>query len=138
MTKQFLLLTLMRALSAALISLTLTAFAEAVELTNVPPYSDNWTIRSWQTKDGLPQNTVNAIVQTRDGYLWVGTSGGLARFDGARFRSYGLHEGLRSVQISTLLEDRQSVLWVGTLTTPCRIEQLIKIARTATRRACKT
>ena len=39
----------------------------------------------WQTEQGLPQNTVPAIVQTRDGYLWLGTELGLARFDGVRF-----------------------------------------------------
>ena len=71
-------------------------------------------MRSWQTEDGLPQNTVNAIVQTRDGFLWVGTSGGLARFDGVRFRKFGLQDGLRSVRISTLVEDKQGALWIGT------------------------
>jgi len=76
--------------------------------------SDDWLVRSWQTKDGLPQNTVYAIVQTRDGYLWVGTAGGLARFDGVRFRTFGVQDSLRSVQISALAEDRQGVLWVGT------------------------
>ena len=46
----------------------------------------NYTIRSWQSQDGLPEETVQAFAQTPDGYLWVGTSGGLLRFDGARFR----------------------------------------------------
>jgi ligand-binding sensor domain-containing protein len=41
--------------------------------------SMDWVVRNWQTKDGLPQNTPYAITQTPDGYLWVGTSGGLAR-----------------------------------------------------------
>ena len=50
--------------------------------TNAPiPYS----VRIWQTDEGLPQNSVHAIAQTRDGYLWVGTREGLARFDGVRF-----------------------------------------------------
>lgn len=71
-------------------------------------------IQTWQTKDGLPQNTIYAILQTRDGYLWVGTGGGLARFDGSRFRTFGLQSGLRSVSISALVEDAQGVLWVGT------------------------
>ena len=39
----------------------------------------------WQTKDGLPQNSVDSMVQTADGYLWLGTQEGLARFDGVRF-----------------------------------------------------
>ena len=40
---------------------------------------------SWTTENGLPQNSVRDIVQTRDGYLWLATEGGLVRFDGARF-----------------------------------------------------
>ena len=39
----------------------------------------------WSTDEGLPQNTVSAILQTRDGYLWLATAGGLVRFDGLRF-----------------------------------------------------
>src|SRR5688572_17411303 len=39
----------------------------------------------WRQPQGLPQNSVITIIQTRDGYLWVGTKGGVARFDGARF-----------------------------------------------------
>ena len=45
----------------------------------------NYFTRTWQVEDGLPQNKVTAVVQTRDGYLWVGTYNGLARFDGVRF-----------------------------------------------------
>ena len=86
----------------------------AAELTTTKSMADDWLLRTWQTKDGLPQNTVNATVQTRDGFLWVGTSGGLARFDGARFRSFGLQDGLRSVYVSCLWEDRSGTLWVGT------------------------
>jgi len=42
----------------------------------------------WQDRDGLPQNTVQAIAQTKDGYLWLGTEGGLVRFNGRAFRTY--------------------------------------------------
>ncbi|MCW5557917.1 MAG: ATP-binding protein, partial [Verrucomicrobiae bacterium] len=70
----------------------------------------------WQTDDGLPQNTVTAIVQTRDGYLWVGTQGGLARFDGARFVVFDTHTmpALPSDRIVQLMEDASGTLWVGT------------------------
>src|SRR2546425_4074364 len=50
-------------------------------LTSPPEF----TLDQWTTVDGLPQNSVNAIEQTPDGYIWVGTFGGLARFDGLRF-----------------------------------------------------
>ena len=45
----------------------------------------NYSIQVWQTEEGLPQNSVNTVIQTRDGYLWLGTFGGLVRFDGLRF-----------------------------------------------------
>jgi signal transduction histidine kinase/ligand-binding sensor domain-containing protein len=82
--------------------------------TNSSLWTDVPVIRTWQTKDGLPQNTVYALTQTTDGYLWVGTGGGLARFDGTRFRTFGLQSGLRSVLISAFAEDAYGVLWVGT------------------------
>src|ERR1035438_924690 len=49
---------------------------------------DGYTRRVWQTQDGLPENTVQAFAQTPDNYLWIGTSGGLVRFDGAGFVVY--------------------------------------------------
>ncbi|MEP7337096.1 MAG: two-component regulator propeller domain-containing protein [Acidobacteriota bacterium] len=71
---------------------------------------------SWTTERGLPQNTVSAILQTRDGYLWVGTFGGLARFDGVKFTVFdtGNSQGLKSNRILSLCEDRAGVLWIGT------------------------
>lgn len=76
--------------------------------------AEGLVIRSWGTEAGLPQNTVNAIVQSRDGYLWVGTRDGLARFDGVRFTVFGLSEGLPSMEVQTLLEDHLGTLWIGT------------------------
>src|SRR2546425_9680614 len=49
------------------------------------PLSSEYVLRTWETGDGLPQNTVTGIAQTPDGYLWLATQGGLARFDGLRF-----------------------------------------------------
>src|SRR5436190_504252 len=76
-------------------------------------YTDR-VVRSWQVEDGLPQDSAGAVLQTRDGFLWVGTGAGLARFDGVRFRKFGLQDGLRSVRITALAEDWQGGLWVGT------------------------
>lgn len=47
-----------------------------------------YVTRAWRVQDGLPENRVRALAQTPDGYLWVGTTGGLARFDGVRFVTF--------------------------------------------------
>lgn len=65
---------------------------------------------------GLPQSSVIAMAQTRDGYLWLGTLGGLARFDGNRYEVFTEWNtpGLNSSRILRLLADREGGLWVGT------------------------
>jgi ligand-binding sensor domain-containing protein/two-component sensor histidine kinase len=97
----------------ALVATILLARVEPASGGGVNPAGE-LVIRSWSTEAGLPQNTVNAIVQTRDGYLWIGTRDGLARFDGLRFTVFGLAEGLPSVEVQTLYEDRKGTLWIGT------------------------
>jgi signal transduction histidine kinase/ligand-binding sensor domain-containing protein len=72
-----------------------------------------FTFRSWQREQGLPQNSVRAIAQSRDGYIWVGNDDGVARFDGMRFISFGLREGLRSGPVRTLFGDSRGALWIG-------------------------
>ncbi len=70
----------------------------------------------WLTENGLPQNTVHSIAQTRDGYVWIGTEEGLARFDGVRFTVFDKQNTpqLKSNYIRVLLADRQGALWIGT------------------------
>ncbi|HEX4006270.1 MAG TPA: two-component regulator propeller domain-containing protein [Acidobacteriaceae bacterium] len=72
--------------------------------------------QSWQTDSGLPQNTVHAIVQGRDGFLWIATEGGLVRFDGAAFAvmTHADTPGLPSDLIDGLMEDRAGTLWIST------------------------
>jgi ligand-binding sensor domain-containing protein/signal transduction histidine kinase len=67
----------------------------------------------WQTEDGLPHNAVQAIVQTHDGYLWLGTPAGLVRFDGVRFTVFNQGE-LKHNNVHALLEDDDGSLWIGT------------------------
>jgi ligand-binding sensor domain-containing protein/signal transduction histidine kinase len=80
------------------------------------PGDSEYLGETWRTEDGLPQNTVTCLTQTRDGYLWLGTHLGLVRFDGLRFRVFdaGNTPELKSGRIATLFEDRQGALWVGT------------------------
>ena len=65
-------------------------------------------------EDGLPNNTVQAITQSPDGYLWVGTREGLARFDGFKFDSVQLLVGQPFPSISCLHQSRDGTLWIGT------------------------
>jgi len=70
---------------------------------------------SWTTENGLPQNSINDILQTRDGYLWLATFGGLVRFDGVRFVVFDRsEEGIRSLRVRALHEDRRGTLWAAT------------------------
>ncbi|MGH9802722.1 MAG: ligand-binding sensor domain-containing protein, partial [Blastocatellia bacterium] len=90
----------------------------ALLLLFVPPAQaqSKYLHTTWTTENGLPQNSINAIVQTRDGYLWLGTHGGLARFDGVKFTVFetGNTPELKSSRILSLFEDHAGALWIGT------------------------
>jgi ligand-binding sensor domain-containing protein/two-component sensor histidine kinase len=74
-----------------------------------------YSARIWQTEDGLPQNSVAAITQTHDGYLWVGTHDGLARFDGVRFSVVddAAAPELKRASITALCAANDGSLWIG-------------------------
>ena len=100
-----------------------------------------YKIDAWQTEQGLPLNTVQALLQTSDGYLWVGTAGGLARFDGARFTSFSAAEApdMASQPVFGFMEDAQHNLWIGhsrgaALYRDGRFQTVISSALTAGRR----
>ena len=74
--------------------------------------------RSWTSADGLPENEVSAIAQTRDGYLWFGTEEGVAKFDGRQFTTFDQANTpeLKSKIVTALLEDKRAdALWIGTM-----------------------
>jgi len=75
-----------------------------------------YSMRVWDLDAGLPGNSVYAIQQTHDGYLWIGTPDGLARFDGIHFEVYNKRKipQLKDNVIRALYEDRNGTLWVGT------------------------
>jgi len=72
--------------------------------------------RTWQIDEGLPDNAVLALAQTPDGYLWVGTHSGLARFDGLQFTTFNSRNTpeLWNSSITALCADREGTLWIGT------------------------
>ncbi|HXI73865.1 MAG TPA: two-component regulator propeller domain-containing protein [Verrucomicrobiae bacterium] len=72
--------------------------------------------RTWHETDGLLSDSVTAIIQTRDGFLWVGTTAGLVRFDGVKFTELKLAAFATNspVRVSALCEDSDGHLWIGT------------------------
>jgi len=67
---------------------------------------EDYTLQTWSSEEGLPQNTIPAITQTRDGYLWFGTQSELVRFDGVRFVVLENQRG-----VSDVISDRSGGLW---------------------------
>jgi signal transduction histidine kinase/ligand-binding sensor domain-containing protein len=97
--------------------LPLSCFGVCVMLCAVSPAlaaDAPYRIDSWTTADGLPTNSVNAVLQTRDGFLWLATYGGLVRFDGTRLKTYNTENtpGLRTGRIIALHESRDGALWL--------------------------
>jgi signal transduction histidine kinase/ligand-binding sensor domain-containing protein len=76
----------------------------------------NYSRQAWGMENGLPQNTVQALVQTRDGFVWLGTEVGLVRFDGNGFTVFDRNStpALPGNDIRCLLETRDGALWIGT------------------------
>jgi ligand-binding sensor domain-containing protein len=90
-------------------ALILICFAAAV------PAAAQYRFDTWTTDDGLPQNSVYSILQTRDGYLWFTTLDGLVRYNGAQFTVFNKANtsGFASLRFSSLYEDRDGNLWIG-------------------------
>jgi len=91
-----------------------TALAGVVLLLSAPELRPeaapvSYHVTRYTTEQGLPQNTIRALLQTRDGYLWVGTLAGLARFDGVAFDVFNTGNTPEMINdaINALAEDRQ-------------------------------
>src|SRR6185295_2656385 len=100
--------------ASLLLLLALAGNSKALDpLKRISQYGHDW----WEIEQGLPQSTVHAIAQTRDGYLWVGTQEGLARFDGLRFTVFDKRNTpeISHDFIRALLEGRDGSLWIGTM-----------------------
>jgi signal transduction histidine kinase/ligand-binding sensor domain-containing protein len=76
----------------------------------------NYGRQSWGMENGLPQNTVQALLQTRNGFVWLGTEVGLVRFDGNGFAVFDKNStpALPGNDVRYLLETRDGALWIGT------------------------
>jgi ligand-binding sensor domain-containing protein len=79
-------------------------------------------LRAYSSADGLAGDHVTALLPDSRGFLWIGTTTGLSRFDGREFRNFGVGDGLPHPAVNALLEDRDGVIWVGTRGGLVRIE----------------
>ena len=95
--------------------LTVGFLGIAADAAGIPVETDRPVPEVWQVPEGLPHNEVTSVAQTPDGYLWVGTRGGLARFDGIRFEVFrGNTPGLEDRSIDKLFVDSEGGLWIAT------------------------
>src|SRR5699024_164749 len=76
--------------------------------------AQNLPFRNYTIANGLSESVVNALEQDNEGYLWIGTSYGLNRFDGRHFQNYYTEQGLENNEIYALYEDREGHIWIGT------------------------
>lgn len=77
--------------------------------------SAEFAIETWRADNGLPQNSATAVIQTRRGYIWIGTYNGIAQFDGLRFKVFNSSntKGLANSRVTSLLEDSRGNIWLG-------------------------
>ena len=68
----------------------------------------------YNDRNGLPTSEANVVVQTSDGYIWIGSYGGLIRYDGENFINYTEQGGFPSSSVRSLLEASDGTLWIGT------------------------
>jgi ligand-binding sensor domain-containing protein len=100
--------------SAARVLFSLISFqALAASAADTPRFS--YTQRLWQMQDGLPEQVVQAFAQTADRYLWIGTTGGLVRFDGDRFLTFDRENtpAFSDNNVFCLTVSRDNALWIG-------------------------
>lgn len=94
----------------------LTIFIYFVIGLSVTVFAQEYSFDTWKTANGLPQNTVTGVVQTPDGYLWLSTFDGLARFDGVKFTIFdkGNTKGILNNRFSGLFVDKEGMIWATT------------------------
>jgi ligand-binding sensor domain-containing protein/signal transduction histidine kinase len=80
-----------------------------------PASAERLPIRAFGPGDGLPHNQVHTVVRDSRGFMWLGTSDGLARFDGQTFATFSVEQGLPHRTVTAFLETRAGELWVATL-----------------------
>src|SRR5712671_6694472 len=104
--------------AASVFGLVLILLCGAVHAPALDPERDlfQFNQQTWLAENGLPQNTVHSVTQGKDGYIWIATEEGLARFDGVKFAVFDKQNTpqLPSNNVRVLSEDRRGDLWIGT------------------------
>jgi ligand-binding sensor domain-containing protein len=75
--------------------------------------AQQYNLKTWTSETGLPQAEVTCLLQGHRGFMWVGTNGGLATFDGLKFRTYTKEDALGSNGVSCIYQTRGAITWVG-------------------------
>ncbi len=86
------------------------AIPASAAVTETAPY----VVKVYNEQNGLPTGEANTIMQTSDGYIWIGSYGGLIRYDGVSFRNYSVEGSITSSSVRALFEDSKGRLWIGT------------------------
>ncbi len=73
-----------------------------------------YVVAVYNESNGLPTGEANVVTQSSDGYIWIGSYGGLIRYDGTHFRNYSAEGAIESSSIRSIFEDSKGRLWIGT------------------------
>lgn len=95
---------------SALLVVTLCNFVQ----TALAEEFGDFVVSVYNEESGLPTGEANDILQTSDGYIWIGSYGGLIRYDGSEFKNYSILKEIESSSIRSLFEDSKGRLWIGT------------------------
>ncbi len=105
----------MKRLTDKFLAMMLT-LAVCVSVLTISAFADNgaYVVTVFNERNGLPTGEANEVLQTKDGYIWIGSYGGLIRYDGSQFRNYSTENAIESSSIRSLYEDSKGRLWIGT------------------------
>ena len=104
---------------SAIVAFALTCF---VQFLPGPGKAQQYNFINYSIENGLAQTQVETLFQDHNGFIWIGTLGGLSRFDGINFTNFSIENGLLSNEIESITEDQNGHIWVGTLGGICHFD----------------
>lgn len=76
-------------------------------------YSQDFIYKKYDVQNGLPNPTIHALFQDRDGFLWIGTESGLCRYDGSHFKNFTVNDGLPANEVLGVFQDSRGRIWLS-------------------------